>query len=120
VEIVVVVTAVRRVPRKRPTHPGAELGELGIWSARDRNERGVPDVELADVADAIGSRRRAALSRSRARVSSFSVASNSRRAANHSSRDTTSGKSFIIVTLSRSSRRGALAHLDAGWSRRCA
>jgi DNA-binding transcriptional MerR regulator len=40
----------------------------------------------------IGSRRRSALSWSRARVSSFSFASSSLRAASHSSRDTTSGR----------------------------
>ena len=40
----------------------------------------------------IGSRRRSALTRSRARVSSFSFASSSLRAASHSSRDTTSGR----------------------------
>src|SRR3954471_20648005 len=45
----------------------------------------------------IGSRRRAALTRSRARVSSFSLASSCLRAASHSSRDTTSGRLLIVV-----------------------
>ena len=48
----------------------------------------------------IGSRRRSALSRSRARVTAFSFASNSLRAASHSSRDTTSGR-FPIAVISR-------------------
>ena len=49
----------------------------------------------------IGNRRRSALTRSRARVSSFSLASSSLRAANHSSRETTSGRFSIVVMPAR-------------------
>jgi hypothetical protein len=45
----------------------------------------------------IGSRRRAALTSSRSRVSSFSRASSVLRAASHSSRDTTSGRFLIAI-----------------------
>jgi hypothetical protein len=45
----------------------------------------------------IGSRRRSALTPSRARVSSFSFTSSSWRAAGHCSRDTTSGRFPIVV-----------------------
>ncbi len=48
----------------------------------------------------IGNRRRSALTRSRARVSSFSFSSRAMRAASHFSRDTTSGRFSIVVISS--------------------
>jgi hypothetical protein len=73
----------------------------------------------------MGKRRRSALSRSRARVTSFSFTSSSRRAASHSSRDTTSGRFPIVIaipfasdtaTVSRSGfYRPAPIRLGLGW-----
>src|SRR5919202_2316149 len=55
----------------------------------------------------MGSRRRWALSASRWRVSSFSLARSSLRAASHSSRDTTGGRFMRLLP----GGRGALSHV---------
>src|SRR5215211_5981119 len=82
---------------------GAEL--LRIPLLRTRVNKQEPSARsIGSSMHAIGSRRRSALTRSRARVASFSFTSRSLRAASHSSGDTTSGRCMPAVISAPVSR----------------